>query len=223
VIKAGRVVVDGRKVRQPGTQVVPGRTRITVDGKGLDRPVNRIVLLLHKPIGIVSTVSDPEGRPTVLDLCRQYTRGRRLFPVGRLDINTSGLLLITNDGVLCYRLTHPRFTLTRTYLVRVRGLVDDKTLRRLERMTKPSRGAPSAHANVEIVKRIEKVTAIRVTLREGRNRQVRRMCEAVGLRVVKLKREKFGPVSIRGVPLGAVRPLEDRELEKIDRLISTEA
>lgn len=223
MIKAGRVVVDGRKVRQPGTQVVPGRTRITVDGKGLDRPVNRIVLLLHKPIGIVSTVSDPEGRPTVLDLCRQYTRGRRLFPVGRLDINTSGLLLITNDGVLCYRLTHPRFTLTRTYLVRVRGLVDDKTLRRLERMTKPSRGAPSAHANVEIVKRIEKVTAIRVTLREGRNRQVRRMCEAVGLRVVKLKREKFGPVSIRGVPLGAVRPLEDRELEKIDRLISTEA
>jgi pseudouridine synthase len=214
--------------------VRPGADRIEVDGAVIDQPARPIVLLLHKPTGVVSTVSDPEGRPTVLDLCRKYRRNRRLFPVGRLDVNTTGALLVTNDGLLCYRLTHPRFKISRTYTARVRGRFDAKVLERLRNMAAPElRGArkginrkyareDTSLGRVEVVRELGKVTVLRITLHEGRNRQVRKMCEAVGLYVVKLKRIQFGPVSIRGVPLGAVRPLEKRELERLSQLTGME-
>ncbi|MCH7548591.1 MAG: rRNA pseudouridine synthase [Candidatus Krumholzibacteriota bacterium] len=222
IIASGKVRVNGKRVRVPGVKVVPGIDRIQVDGMVIDTPSRPIVLLLNKPAGVVSTVSDPQGRPTVIALCRQYRRNRRLFPVGRLDVNTTGALLITNDGLLCYRLTHPRFGTRRTYDVRVRGRFDAKVLERLRaaatgtrQIAERGRGSVSS---VELVRELGKVTVLRITLHEGRNRQVRRMCERIGLHVVKLKRIKFGPISVRGLPLGAVRPLEKSEMERLNRL-----
>jgi pseudouridine synthase len=224
LIAAGKVQVDGRRVTAPGTRVVPGVNSVSVDGVKLDKPARSLVLLFHKPTGVVSTVSDPQGRPTVMEFCKRYAKRRRLFPVGRLDVNTTGALLLTNDGLLCYRLTHPRFEIPRAYTVRVRGGFSEAKLERLRRMAKgdkrtaSSRGGPSS---VDLVKRLDKVTILRITLVEGRNRQVRRMCEAVGLRVVKLKRTNFGPISIRNLPLGSVRPLTKRELDHLYQATST--
>jgi len=232
IIAAGRVRVDGRVVREAGSRVDPGASVVEVDGVRLGHPPRRVVLILHKPKGFVSTVSDPQGRPTVIDLCPPLGRRQRLFPVGRLDVNTTGALLITNDGLLCYRLTHPRFEIARVYQVRVRGRVDDNHLRRLEKMAgvetrverrvaaaeKPARRARArtVRPSVDVVARLEKESILRVTLLEGRNRQVRIMCETVGLRVVALKRLSFGPVSVRKMPVGAVRQLTARELARLE-------
>jgi pseudouridine synthase len=155
------------------------------------------------------------GRPTVLDLCRGYSRRYRLFPIGRLDVNTTGAILVTNDGLLCYRLTHPRFEVARVYVVRVRGIVDEQKLVRLARLAEGRRERGARRRTVELVKTLGKESILRVTLREGRHRQVRRMCEAAGLRVVKLKRVQFGPVTVRRLPLGAVRPLESKEMVRL--------
>ncbi len=214
VAVSGRVKIDDRPVREPGARVIPGVTRVTLDGTALVNPPQRIVLLLNKPPGYVSTVSDPMGRPTVLDLCKHVTRGRRVFPVGRLDVNTTGAILLTNDGMLCYRLTHPSFEIARVYMVRVRGVVDGQKLRRLGRQSGrvvPGAGRPP----VELVRELGKEAILRITLHEGRHRQVRRMCETVGLHVVRLKRVQFGPVTIRKLPLGAVRPLAAKEIERL--------
>jgi pseudouridine synthase len=222
IIAAGRVRIDGRIVRELGTKIVPAEHAVTVDGKPVARPIRRLVFLLHKPKGYVSTVSDPEGRPTVMDLMRSVARKQRLFPVGRLDVNTTGALLITNDGELCYRLTHPRYGIARVYQVRVRGDVSDAQLHRLMRLAQEGvrdREQPRATTpTVTVVKQLEKEAILRVTLLEGRNRQVRLMCESVGLWVVDLKRLSFGPVSIRKLPLGGIRPLEKRELDRLDSL-----
>lgn len=234
IIAAGRVRVDGRVVREPGTRVSPATSSVEVDGARVGRPPNRVVLILNKPKGFVSTVTDPQGRPTVIDLCRSSARRQRLFPVGRLDVNTTGALLITNDGLLCFRLTHPSFGIARVYNVRVRGQVTDSQLRRLGRMAgdervpvrtgrRPERSKrPAARRprgprpSVEMLAQLPKEAVLRVTLLEGRNRQVRKMCEAVGLRVTSLKRVSFGPVSVRKLPLGAVRPLTRREIERLE-------
>ena len=217
VVVSGRVKIDGRPVREPGVRVVPGVTRLTLDGTPLVNPPQRIVLLLNKPPGYVSTVSDPLGRPTILDLCKHVTRGYRVFPVGRLDVNTTGAILLTNDGMLCYRLTHPRFEIARVYMVRVRGLVDDQKLRRLARLSASRTPGTDARSPVELVRGLGKESILRITLHEGRHRQVHRMCEVVGLRVVRLKRVQFGPVTIRKLPLGGVRPLEAKEIERLRR------
>ena len=233
IIADGRVRVDGRVVREMGTRVVLGVNSVDVDGTPVGKPPRRIVLIMHKPKGIVSTVSDPEGRPTVADLCRRFGRKQRLFPVGRLDVNTTGALLMTNDGLLCYRLTHPRFGVARVYHVRVRGHFEDAQARRLERMAKEDvaprgrggreRGgrAPMKRARpgVEVLARLPKETVLKVTLLEGRNRQVRQMIEAVGLRVVSLKRVSFGPVSVKKLPVGAIRTLEKRELDRLEAAV----
>lgn len=218
LIAAGRVMIDNRRVTSAGMRIVPGRDRVTVDGRAVESPPRPLVLLLNKPQGVVSTASDPFGRPTVLDLCKRYTRKRRLFPVGRLDVNTTGLILLTNDGMLCYRLTHPRHQIPRVYFVRVRGLVDDRKLARMETLSSSRRRAEGGGSAVRFVKEIGRESVLRITLREGRNRQVRKMCESVGLGVVHLKRVQFGPITIRKMPLGACRPLEPGELEQLRRL-----
>jgi 23S rRNA pseudouridine2605 synthase len=148
-----------------------------------------------------------------------------LFPVGRLDVNTTGALLITNDGLLCYRLTHPRFQLPRTYSARVRGRLTARGLDLMRRLAQSDSrrnppGARATRAGVEVVREAGKVSVLRITLLEGRNRQVRRICKAAGLNVVKLKRLSFGPVSVRKLPLGSVRPLERSELLKLERITS---
>lgn len=237
IISEGRVKVDGRVVRELGTKVVVDVNSVEVDGTPVGKPPRRIVLIMHKPKGIVSTVSDPEGRPTVADLCRRFGRKQRLFPVGRLDVNTTGALLMTNDGLLCYRLTHPRFGVARVYHVRVRGHFDDAQARRLERMAKeetkpygrtraarrdarePRAPVKRTRPGVEVLARLPKETVLKITLLEGRNRQVRQMIEAVGLRVVALKRVSFGPVSVKKLPVGAIRTLEKRELDRLEAAV----
>ncbi len=224
IIAAGRVRIDGRVVKEMGTRVVPGVHKIEVDGVGIGRPPKRIVLLMHKPKGFVTTVTDPEGRPTVADLVRRVARKQRLFPVGRLDVNTTGALLMTNDGLLCYKLTHPRYGVPRVYHVHVRGRFDDTTARRLERMARSpalagERKPRSVRPGVEVVHRLPKETVLKITLLEGRNRQVRAMIEAVGLRVNSLKRVSFGPVSVRKLPLGGIRPLDQRELDRLEAAV----
>jgi 23S rRNA pseudouridine2605 synthase len=213
LIEAGKVRVDGKRVVKPGTRVTPGVHSVAVDGVKLDKPARQLVLLFHKPTGVVSTVSDPQNRPTVIQYCKRYGRRRRLFPIGRLDVNTTGALLVTNDGLLCYRLTHPRFGIPKTYSVNVRGGIDDGKIQRLRRMA--GANVKGSAASVELVKRVDRSSVLRVTLVEGRNRQVRRMCDAIGLRVVKLKRTNFGPISLRNLPVGSVRPLTKRELERL--------
>jgi len=220
IIKSGRVVVDGEHTADPARRVDPQKTRITIDGAPFGKPQRPLVLLMNKPTGVVSTVSDPEGRPTVVDLCKKYTRTKRLFPVGRLDINTTGLILLTNDGELCYRLTHPRFQIARTYQVRVRGLMNERKLAGLQKLASPSRRSRDDRSSVELLKQLNRESVLKITLREGRNRQVRRMCESVGLRVVKLRRIRFGPLTIRKLPLGAVRPLEKAEMDRLRRHVS---
>ena len=226
LIAGGHVRVDGRVVKEMGTRVVPGLDVIEVDGVPVGKPAKRLVLIMHKPKGIVSTVTDPEGRPTVADLARRLFRNQRLFPVGRLDVNTTGALLMTNDGLLCYKLTHPRFGIPRVYHVRVRGRFDDVTQRRLEIMAQEGtrergrRGAKvRSKPGVELVAKLPKETILKITLLEGRNRQVRSMIEAVGLRVNDLKRVSFGPVSVRKLPLGAIRPLDKRELDRLEAAV----
>lgn len=222
IIREGRVRVDGRVVREMGVRIVPGFHRIEVDGTVIGKPPKRIVLLLHKPKGFVTTVTDPEGRPTVADLVRPVARKQRLFPVGRLDVNTTGALLMTNDGLLCYKLTHPRYGVPRVYHVRVRGRYDETTQRRLEKMAQEGarQGAKGrTRPGVELVAKLPKETILKITLLEGRNRQVRAMIEAVGLRVNALKRVSFGPVSVRKLPLGGIRPLDRRELDRLEAAV----
>ncbi len=249
IIAAGRVRVNGRVVREMGTKVTVGVDAVDVDGTAIGKPPKRLVLLMHKPKGLVSTVTDPEGRPTVADLARRVVRTQRLFPVGRLDVNTTGALLMTNDGLLCYKLTHPRYGVARVYHVRVRGRFDETTERRLERMAQEgTREHPRARASarrdprghrerdeqrerkrqrgrpgVEVVAKLAKETVLKVTLLEGRNRQVRNMIEAVGLHVTALKRVSFGPVSIRGLPVGAIRSLDRKELDRLEAAVGGRA
>ena len=220
IVKSGRVIVDGDHTADPSLRVDPRKTRITIDGVPFGKPQRPLVLVLNKPTGVVSTAKDPQGRPTVLDLCKKYTRTRRLFPVGRLDINTTGLILLTNDGELCYRLTHPRFQIARVYHVSVRGLMNERKLTGLQRFASPSRRSRDDRSSVEMLKQHNRESVLKITLREGRSRQVRRMCESLGLRVVKLRRVRFGPLTIRNLPLGAVRPLEKAEMDRLRRHVS---
>ena len=218
IIMSGRVTVNSQLIKTPGLQVLPGETTITVDGRpvaGIRRPT---VLLLNKPQGVVSTAFDPMNRPTVVDLCKLQASGKRLFPVGRLDINTTGAILLTNDGWLCYRLTHPRFQIPRIYLARVRGLTSEDKMAKLNQKSGTSRSSKDKSRKgprAELVKTIKRESILRITLYEGKNRQVRRMCEAVGLRIVSLKRIRFGPLTIRKLPLGAARHLSKEEIASL--------
>jgi 23S rRNA pseudouridine2605 synthase len=221
LIKTGRISVDSKKITSLGTTVFPGENIVYLDGRPLEKPKTITILVMNKPTGVVSTATDPEGRPTVLDLCKKFSKKKRLYPVGRLDINTSGVILLTNDGLMCYRLTHPRFQIPRTYLARVRGAMSDKKIDKLNRLAGQSQAVNKSggiRPRVEPVKHLKHESILRITLYEGKNRQVRKMCEAVGFRVVKLKRVRFGPVTIRKLPLGAVRPLHHREIAALEKI-----
>jgi len=209
LVFAGRVTVGGELVRDPAHDVAE-RDAVAVDGKPATLERRHVVYMLHKPAGYVSTVKDPQGRPTVLSLVRSR---ERLYPVGRLDADTTGLLLLTNDGALAHRLTHPLFEVPRVYRVQVRNPpVREPALRKLrdgvlldDGRTAPARVRRLAPDRLEIV------------LHEGRKRQVRRMCEAVGHRVVTLERVAFGPLRLGDLPLGGHRRLNAGEVERLRR------
>lgn len=212
LISAGRVAVNGRVVHELGAKADPERDRIEVDGERLAPPGARRTIVLHKPRGIVSAMSDPEGRPTVAALVRDA--GERLYPVGRLDVNTSGLLLLTNDGALAAGLLDPERAVPRVYHAKVRGTPDEAALTRLRRGVHlpPPRARRTAPAKVRLLQALPTKSWIELTVREGHWRVVRRMCDAVGHPVEKLARVRFGPIALGDLPPGAWRDLSPREL-----------
>ena len=213
-ITAGRVTVNGAVVTELGTQVEEGDA-VTLDGKPMLPEEKKYYILYHKPMGEVCTASDPQGRATVLDRFRDFPV--RLFPVGRLDFDSEGLLLLTNDGEMMQRMLHPSREVDKTYLARVDGDVSLEAIRRLragilldERMTAP--------ADVRVIRRTGVETVALVTIHEGRNRQVRRMFDAVGHTVLLLRRVKFGPLEMGKLKRGQWRELTEEELARLRAL-----
>jgi 23S rRNA pseudouridine2605 synthase len=205
LIVEGRVSLDGKTVTDPARDAGEG-ARVSVDGRSLDGPEPRVTYALNKPVGVVSTARDTHGRPTVVSLVP--AAGRRLYPVGRLDAESSGLILLTNDGELANRLTHPRFEVPKAYRAKLAGgPVADAALERLRAGVTLEDG-PTAPAQVRRLG----ASAIELTIHEGRNRQVRRMCEAVGHPVLELQRLRFGPLRLEGLKQGAHRRLSAHEL-----------
>lgn len=212
LIRRGRVRVNGRVVTELGTKVQPGLDSIEVNGKPLKLSSGRTYILLNKPRSFVTTVHDPRGRRTVLDLVEGVPG--RLYPVGRLDYDTEGLLLLTNDGMLTYALTHPKHGVPRTYLAEVAGRVSDATVAQFARGIELEDG-PTRPATVQVHGYPEGRTKLTITLSEGRNRQVRRMFDAVGHPVQFLKRVQFGPLTVQGVKLGQWRRLTAAEVARL--------
>jgi 23S rRNA pseudouridine2605 synthase len=206
LVADGRVTVDGAVITDPARDVT-GEEAIAVDGELVRGPGARVVYALHKPAGVLSTAADTHGRPTVVDL---VPTGQRLYPVGRLDADSTGLILLTNDGDLAHALTHPRFEVPRTYRARVDGRPSERALRALREgvMLDDGRTAPT---RVRLVGAHE----LELTIHEGRKRQVRRMCEAVGHRVVELRRVAFGPLRLGDLTSGRHRRLTAAEVQRL--------
>nr|WP_276715926.1 pseudouridine synthase [Kyrpidia tusciae] len=217
-IAQGRVRVNGRVVVEQGFKVDPEVDRIEVDGRFVAIPDRTVCFLFYKPIGVVTTLHDPQGRPAVADYVRDLPK--RVFPVGRLDINSSGLLLLTNDGELAHRLMHPRFGVEKTYRVAVRGYLDNPGIRRLETGIVLD-GVRTAPARVRLWDRGRERSEFDITLHEGRNRQVRRMCKAVGHPVLELTRIQYGNLTIDGLAPGEIRPLTEEEERILRQLVAT--
>jgi pseudouridine synthase len=211
LIRTGRVTVNGVTVTELGTRADPARDEIRVDGERLPkRPP--VYVVLYKPVGVVTTREDPQGRPTVRELLPPDLQ--HLFPVGRLDFRSAGLLLLTNDGDLAARLLHPRAQIPRVYRVKVDGRPSQRALGRLRRGVRLEDGV-TGPAEVEIEELRPGKTWLRITLREGRRREVRRMCEAVGHPVDKLLRVRFGPLELGRLRPGQWRLLSPLEVERL--------
>ncbi len=215
LIAEGHVAVNGQVVTEMGVQVDETADRVTVDGAPVALEEEKHYIAYYKPIGEVTTVTDPEGRATVMDKFRDYPV--RLYPVGRLDYDSEGLLLLTNDGDMMQRLLHPSHEVEKVYLAKVSNQVTEEELRRLRagvsldgRMTSP--------ANVRLVRREAFASVVLVSIHEGRNRQVRRMFEAVGHQVVALKRVGFGPIRLLDLPRGQWRRLNEVEVRRLKEL-----
>lgn len=214
LIAAGRVRVDGQ-VAILGTQADVAKNTILVDGKPLNAAEKLVYVLLNKPIGTVTTLSDPEGRPVVTDLVRDLPV--RLFPVGRLDINTSGLLLLTNDGALANRLAHPSNQVDKVYLVKVRGQLSEESKRLMENGVTLDDGMTSP-AKVSHLRVRGGHSWFELTIHEGRNRQVRRMCEALGHQVSRLVRIGYAFLTLDELAPGQKRMLTSKEVSKLKSL-----
>jgi 23S rRNA pseudouridine2605 synthase len=207
-IHAGQVQVNGKVVEDPDRWIDFSRDRVLLDGKPLTKR-KQIYILLYKPTGYITTFKDPEGRPTVYDLIEDIDQF--VSPVGRLDLDTSGLLILTNDTQFAERLTNPDHKISKTYLVKCSTLLTDDALDQLRRGVELSDG-PTRPAEVRRVRDSGKYTHLEMTITEGRNRQVRRMLEAVGSRVLKLVRTHIGPVTFGDLKIGHWRELEREEL-----------
>lgn len=212
LISEGKVVVNGEVIDILGTKVDPKRDVIEIEGKALRLVVKKVYVMLNKPANYLTTSYDPFSRKTIMDLVD--IKEPRLFAIGRLDRDSEGLLLLTNDGELSFRLTHPKFEIKKTYLTEVRGHPGDATLSCLregifvdDRLTQP--------AKVEVVERSEESTLLKITITEGRKRQVKKMCEKIGHPVLRLKRLSFGPLELGDLPPGQYRFLYPPEVKAL--------
>ena len=211
-----RVKVNGRVVENLAVDIDPYKDNVTVDGKKVILKEDYIYLMLHKPKGYVTTTSDEHGRPTVMDLIR-VPAGRRVYPIGRLDYNTEGLLLLTDDGDLTNILTHPSHKIEKTYIARIKGTITPEELNKL-RSGVVIDGVKTAPAKVFILDGDEESTRLEITIYEGRNRQVRKMLESVGKETEFLKRIRIGEIRLGGLPRGKFRPLNKSEIAYIREL-----
>jgi 23S rRNA pseudouridine2605 synthase len=209
------VRVDGQTVRTLGT-TIEKKARVGVDGVRVRLPLGKTYLVMNKPAGVVTTMRDPQGRRTVRDLLPE--RGPRLVPVGRLDYDTSGLLLLTNDGELAHRLLHPNFGVEKTYRLHIDGALSRDDLRRLRAGVELEPGDRTLPCRVRVISERGETTLAEITLHEGRNRQVRRMLAAIGRKVLQLKRTTFGPIALGELGPGKTRYLTTRELAHLRRI-----
>lgn len=213
LILEGKISVNGHVVTELGTKVNPSVDKVTYCGKQVQNSEKLVYILLNKPIGYVTTAKDQFNRDTVLDLVKIR---ERIVPVGRLDMYTSGALILTNDGDFVYKITHPKHEITKTYTVTLHGIVQNETVEKLRNgvqiddyVTRP--------AKVKILKTDEEknISRLEITIHEGKNRQVRRMCEAVGSRVIALHRTKIGDIQVKDIELGKWRYLTEKEIKNL--------
>ena len=216
MIAAGHVTVNGKVVRELGTRVDPERDHVKVNGRHLKDVQPYAYLLLNKPKNVMSTLDDPGGRPTVKHLLPGVTV--RVFPVGRLDFDSEGLMLLTNHGDLAQALLHPRYHVPKTYLIKVKGVLTDEEIKSLERGVKLEDGVTSP-ATVKKIRKAKQNSWLEITIHEGRKHQVKRMLEAVRHPVLKLVRVRFGPLTLEGLAPGEYRYLTDREANTLRDLM----
>ena len=215
MIANGLIQVNGQTITEMGFQVTE-EDEVRVRGDIVKPEEQKHYVLYHKPMGEVTTVSDDKGRETVMDHFRDYPV--RLYPIGRLDYDSEGLLLLTNDGDLAAKLTHPRHEVDKTYLARVTGKVSVEAVHRLRTGITLEDGFRTSPAKVQVIREEAFASAVLITIHEGHNRQVRRMMEAVGHRVLLLRRVRFGPIDIKGVAKGTWRELNDEEVKALKAL-----
>ena len=219
LIVSGRVAVNNQTVVAMGIKVAPGSDLVTVDGRLVDTPEARSYFLFYKPPGVVTTMQDPQGRPTIADFVDQIPG--RVFPVGRLDYDAEGALLLTDDGALAHRLTHPKFGVLRVYLAKVRGVPTSQTLEKLRRGVRLEDGAASPKS-VEIFEKVEKNTWLKIAVTEGRPHLIKRLCAAIGHPVQRLFRPSHGGLSIGGLQPGEMRALSAAEIALVRRVAQGE-
>lgn len=209
LIAAGNVKVNGLVLKEPGYDVVEGDV-VEVNGRRIQAEEKKVYILLNKPIGYVTTVSDDKERPTVMDLVKDVDA--RIFPVGRLDYNTSGMLILTNDGDFAYKVTHPKHELNKTYRARVAGVLSNEKVWKLRKGVDIG-GFVTSPAKVEVVKGLPRSTVVDITIHEGKNRQVRKMFKAVGNNVQELERIAIGDIRLGRLAEGHYRKLTREEVE----------
>lgn len=210
IILEGRVKINAKVVKKLGVQVDPKNDLVTIDDGAIRIKGEYEYYILNKPTGYVTTVKDPQGRKTVMDLIPESRK--RLYPIGRLDYNTSGLLLVTNDGDLTQKLTHPSFELGKTYLAKVRGEVNLLDIAKL-RAGVDIGGFITSKAEVNLISSNENESKVKLTIHEGKNRQVRKMFNAIGKEVLELERIAIGKLDLSGIKVGECRPLSEKEIK----------
>ena len=215
MIAEGRVTVNRQRITEMGVQVDENSDTVEVDGKQVSIQKEKHYIAYNKPLGEVTTVSDPEGRATVMDKFRDYPV--RLYPVGRLDYDSEGLLLLTNDGDMMNHVLHPSREVSKVYLVKISNQVTDDEIRLLRRGVIID-GRLTSPASVRLIRREAFDTVLLISIHEGRNRQVRKMTEAIGHQVVSLKRVEFGPVTLGDLPSGKWRRLSENEIRKLKEI-----
>lgn len=215
LITSGRVKVNGIVVKELGTKINPDIDTVTVDNKPV-KAEEKVYLLLNKPKGYVTTLYDPQGRPIITDILKNVRE--RVYPVGRLDYDTEGLLLVTNDGQLTYALTHPRHEVPKTYRALVKGVPSREKINQMRNGLMLSDG-PTAPAKVRLLGRKKDNGLLEITIHEGRNRQVKRMCEHIGHPVLELKRVKLGNLTLKGLATGQYRHLTRKEINELKKFI----
>lgn len=215
MILEGRVKVNGKKIDTPGLEINEFNDAVTLDGRRITLVSKKYYIMLHKPKGYVTTVKDDKGRKMVMELIKIRSR---LYPVGRLDYDTEGLLLLTNDGQLAYALTHPSHEVPKTYIAKIKGKISDTEVRQLRKGVEID-GKMTLPAVVKIIETDDEFSRVEVTIKEGRNHQIKKMFEVVGKEVVFLKRTAIGPLKLGGLGRGEYKNLTSKEIEILKAIV----